>query len=116
MRWSRVAFAVVGVDAATGGSSHVTRSLGGGLPGDLAHRWRLSYDNATNNVGLIIMFVSGISLLVCVALARPRPAVVDAMLVALVVSFVVNDTPEDVALWGALGAIALLGWARSRVG
>ena len=86
----------------------MTRSLGGGLPGDLAHRWRLSYDNATNNVGLIIMFVSGISLLVCVALARPRPA--------LVVSFVVNDTPEDVALWGALGAIALLGWARSRVG
>jgi hypothetical protein len=111
-----LAFAVVGVDAATGGSSHVTRSLGGGLPGDLAHRWRLSYDNATNNVGLMIMFVSGMLLLVCVALARPRPPVVDAMLVALVVSFVVNDTPEDVALWGALGAIALLGWARSRVG
>jgi hypothetical protein len=38
------------------------------------------------------------------------------MLAALVVSFLVNDTPEDVALWGALGAIALLGWARSRVG
>ena len=111
-----IAFAVVGVDAATGGSSHVTHSIGGGLPGDLAHRWRLSWDNATKNVGLIIMFVSGVLLLVAVALARPRPAVVDAMLAALVVSFVVNDTPEDVALWGALGAIALLGWARSRVG
>jgi hypothetical protein len=38
------------------------------------------------------------------------------MLVAILVSFVVNDTPEDVALWGALGAIALLGFERSRVG
>ena len=88
-----LAFARRGVDAATGGSSHVTHSIGGGSSGDLAHRWRLSYDNATRNVGLFIMFVSGVFLLVAVALARPRPPVVDAMLAALVVSFVVNDTP-----------------------
>jgi hypothetical protein len=111
-----LAFAVVGVDAATGGSSHVTHALGRELPGDLAHRWRLSYDHATNSAGLIVMFVSGVALLLAVARARPRPDVVDAMLVAVAVSFVVNDTPEDVALWGALGAIALLGFARSRVG
>jgi hypothetical protein len=37
------------------------------------------------------------------------------MLVALVVSFVVNDTPQDVALWGALGAMSLLALERSRV-
>ena len=37
------------------------------------------------------------------------------MLVALVVSFVVNDTPQDVALWGALGAMSLLAFERSRV-
>jgi len=108
--------ALVAVDAATGGSSHVTHSLGGGLFGDLAHRWRVSYDGATRNVGAFIQFASGIVLLVAVARARPRPPLVDAMLVALIVSFVVNDTPQDVALWGALGAIALLAFERSRVG
>jgi hypothetical protein len=107
--------ALIAIDAATGGSSHVTHALGRDLPGDLAHRWRVSYDGATRSVGAFIMFASGIALLVAVARARPRPALVDAMLVALAVSFVVNDTPQDVALWGALGAIALLAFERTRV-
>jgi hypothetical protein len=107
--------ALVLLDTVTGGSSHVTRALGSGLPGDLAHRWRVSYDGATRNVGAFLMFASGIGLLGAVARARPRPALVDAMLVALLVSFVVNDTPQDVALWGALGAIALLGFGRTHV-
>ena len=106
---------LVALDAATGGSSHVTHALGGGLPGDLAHRWRVSYDGATRSVGAFIMFASGVALLVLVALVRPRPPLVDAMLVAIVVSFIVNDTPQDVALWGALGAISLLALERSRV-
>ncbi len=106
---------LIALDAATGGSSHVTHSIGRDLPGDLAHRWRVSYDGATRSVGAFVMFISGIALLVLVARVRPRPALVDAMLVALVVSFVVNDTPQDVALWGALGAIALLAFERSRV-
>jgi hypothetical protein len=106
---------LVAFDAATGGSSHVTHALGTGLPGDLGHRWRVSYNGATRSIGSFVMFASGIALIVAVARVRPRPAVVDSMLVALVVSFVVNDTPQDVALWGALGAIALLGVARSGV-
>jgi len=106
---------LIALDAATGGSSHVTHALWRDLPGDLAHRWRVSYDGATRNVGAFVMFASGIALLVAVARARPRPALVDAMLVALAVSFVVNDTPQDVALWGALGAIALLAFERARV-
>jgi hypothetical protein len=110
-----VGLALVGLDAATGGSSHVTRALGSGLPGELAHRWRVSYDGATRSAGAFIMFVSGIALLAAVGRSRPRPALVDAMLVALAVSFVVNDTPQDVALWGALGAISLLAIERSRV-
>jgi hypothetical protein len=106
---------LVALDAATGGSSHVTHAIGGGLPGDLAHRWRVSYNGATRSVGAFIMFASGVALLVLVALVRPRRPLVDAMLVALVVSFIVNDTPQDVALWGALGAISLLALERSRV-
>jgi hypothetical protein len=106
---------LIALDAATGGSSHVTHALGRDLPGELAHRWRVSFDGATRSVGSFIMFVSGVALLILVARVPPRPALVDAMLVAVVVSFIVNDTPQDVALWGALGAIALLALERSRV-
>jgi hypothetical protein len=75
----------------------------------------VSYDGATHSVGAFIMFASGVALLVLVGRVRARPQLVDAMLVAVAVSFVVNDTPQDVALWGALGAIALLALERSRV-
>ena len=37
----------------------------------------------------------------------------EALLAALTVSFVVNDTPTDVAGWGALSALVLWAWARS---
>ena len=103
------------LDAATGGSSHVTHSLGSGLPGELAHRWRVSYDGAVRSAGAFVMFASGLAILGAVALARPRYRLVDAMLVAVLVSFVVNDTPTDVSLWGALGTLAVLGFERSRV-
>ncbi len=106
---------LVVLDAATGGSSHVTHAVGSGLPGELAHRWRVSYDGATRSIGAFIMFVSGLTILGAVALARPRCRLVDAMLVAVVVSFVVNDTPTDVSLWGSLGALAVLGFERARV-
>jgi hypothetical protein len=109
------ALLLIALDAATGGSSHVTHALGRDLPGELAHRWRVSYDGATHSVGAFIMFASGVALLVLVWRVRARPQLVDAMLVAVTVSFVVNDTPQDVALWGALGAIALLALERSRV-
>jgi len=103
------------VDAATGGSSHVTHALGGDLPGDLAHRWRVSYDGVTRSIGAGLMFGFGVALMLAVAIANPRRRLVDAMLLALVVSFVVNDTPTDVALWGSLGALALLGFELARV-
>jgi hypothetical protein len=47
------------------------------------------------------------------ALQRPRLALVDAYLVGLVVSFLVNDTPVDVAGYGGLAALALWLFARS---
>src|SRR5205814_7102531 len=101
-----LAVTVVAVDAASGGSSHVTHSLGTGLPGDLAHRWRVSYDGATRSIGAFIMFASGVVLLALVALARPRPRALDAMLVALLVSFVVIEPASAVAVCCALGGSA----------
>ncbi|MDX6411541.1 MAG: hypothetical protein QOE91_1057 [Gaiellaceae bacterium] len=113
-----VAFGIVlvAVDAATGGSSHVTHSLGTGLPGDLAHRLNVSYHGVTRSVGAFAMFAFGAALLALVVRVRNRPPLVNAMLVALAVSFLVNDTPTDVALWGALGALTVLGFERARVG
>jgi hypothetical protein len=107
---------LVALDAASGGSSHVTHALGAGLPGDLAHRWRVSWDGATRSAGSVVQFLGGLALVAAVAVARPRHRRVDAFRVALLVSFVVNDTPQDVALWGGLGALALLGFERARVG
>jgi hypothetical protein len=62
------------------------------------------------------MFAFGLVLLALVVRVRDRPPLVNAMLVALAVSFVVNDTPTDVALWGSLGAQTVLGFVRSHVG
>ena len=46
------------------------------------------------------------------ALLRPRLAVLDALLVGLAVSLLVNDTPTDIAGLGALSALVLWVWLR----
>jgi hypothetical protein len=45
------------------------------------------------------------------AVQRPRHAVVDALLVALAVSLLVNDSPTKVAGFGAIMCGALRAWA-----
>jgi len=108
---------LVALDAAVGGSSHVTRSIGdgpGALAGELAHRWRVSLDGyvATWQATAIITF--SLLVLVWIALRRPRFATVDAVLVALAVSLLVNDSPRDVVAYGALSCAALRFWEETR--
>jgi cytochrome c551/c552 len=106
-------FAFVGIDAALGGSSHVTHAVGtgpGSLLGDLGRRLHLSYLSITTSWGKAIEFAAGISVLVAIAaFFRGRPTI-DAMLIGLVASFFVNDTPVDVAFLGALGCWTLVRW------
>ena len=107
---------VVALDAAAGGSSHVTRSLEGGpssVAEDLAHRAEVSVRGATSSAWTLIYTAGGLAVLVWLATRRPRHAVLDALLAALAVSLVVNDTPQDVAAFGALGALSLLAWRRT---
>jgi hypothetical protein len=110
---------VVALDAAAGGESHVTRSLGSG-PGsfaeDLAHRAEVSFRGPTSSPMPFVITVAALLLLGWIATRRPRHAVVDAMLVAVAVSLVVNDAPQGVATFGALGALALLAWRRTASG
>jgi hypothetical protein len=108
-----VASAVIGLDAALGGSSHVTNAAGdgpGSLLGDLGHRLHLSWASATRATGPIFLFLGCLAGVVWIATRRPRRAPVDAMLVALAVSLLVNDTPIDVIVLGALGCLALFRW------
>ena len=74
------------VDAATGGSNHVTHSLlHGGLPHDVWHRWSVSWHGATANVWRVVMCVVSLAALVWVATRRPRDRRVDAFLLAILV-------------------------------
>jgi hypothetical protein len=110
------ALLLVGIDAATGGSSHVTDAVGGGpgsLAGDLAHRVHLSAASVASTWNNALFFTASVAALVWLAFQRPRPTVLEALLAALAVSLVVNDTPTDVAGWGALSALVLWAWARS---
>ena len=110
---------LVAIDAAAGGSSHVTRSLGSG-PGsfaeDLAHRAEVSIRGPTSSPLPFLITLSGLAVLAWLATRTPREAVLDAMLVAIAVSLIVNDTPQSVAMYGALGALTLFAFRRTASG
>lgn len=110
------ALLLVGIDAATGGSSHVTKAVGGGpgtLLGDLGHRLHVSAAGAAHTWNNALLFALGVVGLAVLACFRPRRPLLDAYLVALVVSLLVNDTPTDVMGWGGLAAVGLWLFARS---
>jgi hypothetical protein len=107
---------LVALDAATGGSSHVTRALEdgpGGLADDLAERVELSWERATSEwyVSLVVAALLAVFVaLVVRLLRRPEPlavrAVPLALAAAIAASLVVNDSPTDVLLVGTTCYIA----------
>ena len=111
-----VGLAIVGLDALLGGSSHVTDAVGGGpgtLLDDLDRRLRISWAGATSaghTAFLCLLSLGGLAWLGI--RGRKQPAIA-AMLVAIGVSLLVNDTPVDVLGYGALGCLALTAWAET---
>ncbi len=106
-----LALALLGLDAATGGSSHVTDAVGDGpaaLAGDIADRIELSVRRTAASIGATAVVLGSLAILIAIALRWRRGPVLDAYLVALAVSLVVNDTPADVLGVGAAIAIALV--------
>ena len=94
-----LALALLGLDAATGGSSHVTDAVGDGpfaLAGDIADRIELSVRRTAASVGATAVVLGSLAILIAVALRARRSPVLDAFLVGIAVSLVVNDTPGDV--------------------
>jgi mono/diheme cytochrome c family protein len=105
-----VALLVLGLDAATGGSSHVTDAVGDGpaaLARDVADRIELSVRRTLASPGAIVVVLGSLAILLAVARRGRRSPVLDAFLVGIAVSLVVNDTPGDVLGMGAAIAIAL---------
>lgn len=108
-----LALVLVGLDAAVGASSHVTDSLASGplgLARDMADRLELSGRRVVSSWGSALVVVAGLAVLARIALRRPRLPLTDALLVAVAVSLLVNDTPSDVAGFGALVAGATRRW------
>ena len=107
------AFALVGLDAAAGGSDHVTHAVGGG-PGRLSHdlfqRLHISVNQTFGSTHAWVIIAVSLAGLVWLAFRRPRIAVMDALFVALVVSLLVNDAPADVLGIGAGSAAILWAW------
>jgi hypothetical protein len=111
-----VGVALVGIDALTGGSSHVTDAVGGGpdrVLSDLGHRLRLSWHGIVNKTDHLEIAAVSLVTLVVLAVLRPRSRTLDALLVALAVSLVVNDSGFDILRFGALVAIAVFTWSRT---
>ena len=72
-----LALVLLGLDAATGGSSHVTDAVGDGpvaLAGDIADRIELSVRRTAASVGATVVVLGSLAILVAVALrATPEP-------------------------------------------
>ncbi len=106
---------LVGVDAALGGSSHVTHAVGdgpGALLGDLADRLEISARRTFDAVGPAFAALASLAVAIFVATRRPRGPLTDALLVGILVSLLVNDTPGDVLGMGAVGAFVLWRYER----
>jgi hypothetical protein len=104
--------ALVGLDAATGGSSHVTHAFRTGpvsLAEELAHRVHISASGLGASGLQAAVFTVSIVALAILATRRPRFAAGDALLTGVAVSLLVNDSPGDVASAGALSYAVL--WA-----
>ena len=96
--------------AGGGGSPHVTEALGDGpaaVLGDVADRLEISVRRSFAGIGPAFAVLASLAVLVVVAARSPRRPVTDAVLVALLVSLLVNDTPGDVLGWGAVAAMVV---------
>lgn len=109
--------ALVGLDALAGGSSHVTTAAGGGpatIVTAVGERLHVSVLKVVHDTGLVIAAVWSIVGLVFAATRRRRSPTLDAFLVAIVVSLLVNDSPVHVLAFGVLLTAPLMAWETVR--
>jgi hypothetical protein len=109
--------ALVGIDAAAGGESHVTRRVGDG-PGavldDLGQRIHISVESLGVSWHAALVFAAALVALMILAARPPHFPAGDALLVGTAVSLLVNDSPQNVAAAAAISYGVL--WVHERVG
>ncbi|HEX2292462.1 MAG TPA: hypothetical protein VHH55_04065 [Gaiellaceae bacterium] len=101
--------ALLAAALALGGSSHVTDAISDGPAGlaeDLWRRLELSFGRAHAGWIVGIEVFAGVAVLAALALRERRPVPL-ALLAALGVSLVVNDTPNDVVIAGLAAYLVL---------
>jgi hypothetical protein len=111
-----LALGLVALDAATGGTSHVTEALEdgpSGLAGDLGERIELSWERVTGDWYVALAVASMLAILVYLVArtlgrrsALRDSAVALAVAAAIAVSLVVNDSPTEVLLVGLTSYVA----------
>ncbi len=107
---------LVGIDAATGGSSHVAQSVRdgpGSLAADLRDRVALSFERATVSwyVALVVVAAAVALVVLLIRLLRSdappeERAVPVALAAAVLTSLVVNDSPSEIAVGGLIGFVS----------
>jgi hypothetical protein len=104
-----VVLGVLALALAVGGSSHVTDAFADGPVGlaeDLGRRLRISFERATSGIGVALLVFGGIAAFIALGLRERRPLLV-ALLTALGVSLLVNDSPNDVVVAGLASYLVL---------
>ncbi|MGI8606459.1 MAG: hypothetical protein ACR2L0_04800 [Gaiellaceae bacterium] len=108
---------LAGLDAATGGSSHVSRALEGG-PGeivdDLGRRLEISWGQATSSWYVALVVAAALVALVLLVVrlvgskaSRESGALPLALVAGLFTSLLVNDAPHDVAVAGLVAYLSV---------
>lgn len=108
---------LVGLDAASGGSSHVTHAFRKGpvsLAEDLASRLHISVASLGASATQTTVFAVSIVSMIVLAIRWPRFPAGDALLTGIAVSLAVNDSPGAVASAGALSYAVLFAYEQVR--
>jgi hypothetical protein len=105
--------ALIAIDAATGGSSHVTRAIGNGpdsLASHFGERLQVSWERVTGTAGPGVVTLVSVVALAYLVLRRLRSetswrdrALPLGLAAAVAISLLVNDSPSDVASAGLVG-------------
>jgi hypothetical protein len=110
------ALALIAADALAGPTTHVGESLRDGpdeLARDLWERLELSWERTTDSAGVALAVLTALALLAVLAARGARRPLPLAVLGAIAVSLLVNDSPKEVAVGGLVAYLAAERFSRT---
>jgi hypothetical protein len=110
------AVALIAADALVGPTTHVGESLRDGpdeLARDFWERLELSWERTTDSAGVALAVLTALALLAVLAARGARRPLPLAVLAAIAVSLLVNDSPKEVAIGGLVSYLAAERFSRT---